>query len=126
MEGDIVEDDDVARLEFRNELGLDVGFEAGPVHRPVDDPWRDHAMASEAGDEGLRLPAAERRLCAVALALGRPAGALGQPCVGRGLVDEDQPRQRLVEEGLAPLGPMLARLPDVGPLLLAGLKRLFL
>lgn len=84
-------------------------------------------MASEAGDEGLCLPAAEGRIGAVAFALGRPSGSLGEPCVGRGLVDEDETRQSLVEEGLAPFDPVFARVPDVGSLLLfAGLKRLFL
>lgn len=126
VEGDIVEDDDVAWHQFGRELGFDVELEAGPVHRRIDDPGRDHAMTSEAGDEGLCLPAAERRGCDVAFAAGRPAGSFGQPCVGRGLVDEDQPRQGLVEEALAPRRPVLARLPDVGALLLAGPERLFL
>ena len=126
VESDVVEDHDIARSEFGRELGFDVDFEADPVHRPVDDPWRDHAMASETGDESLRLPAAERRMSAVALTFRGPAAALGQPCVGGGFVDEDEAAQGLGEEGLAPLGPKLARLTDIGALLFAGLKRLFL
>jgi hypothetical protein len=59
-------------------------------HGSVDDLGREHAMAAQAGDEGLRLPAAEGRMRAVAPAFWRPAGALGQPGVGRCFVDEDQ------------------------------------
>ena len=83
-------------------------------------------MASQAGDESLRLPAPERGMRAVALALRRPTGALGQPCVRGGLIDEDQARQCLGEEGFAPRGPVLARVPDIGAPLLAGLEGLFL
>lgn len=126
MEGDVVEDDDIAWHEFGGELGLDIDFEAGPVHWPIDDPRRDHAMTSEAGDERLCLPATKRRGCAIPFALGRPAGSFGQPCVGRGLVDEDKVRQGLVEEGFAPRRPVLAGLPDVGAFLFAGPERLFL
>lgn len=126
MEGDVVEDDDVAGLQFRRELGFDIGLETSSVHWCVDDPGRDHGVAAQAGDEGLRLPAAERCMRAIALSLRRPAGALGQPCVGRSFVDEDEPRQGFVEEWLARSGPMLARLPDLGTPMLAGPERLFL
>jgi len=57
--------------------------------------------------------------------LGDQPGALGQSGVGRRLVDEDQARQGLVEEMPAPLDPQMARLTDVGALLLAGLKTFF-
>lgn len=125
MEADIVENDDVAGLKLGSQLRLDPGLEARCVHGRVDDPRRDHAMASQAGDEGLRLPLAEGRMCLVAFALGRPACAFGQPGVRGCLIDEDQARQGFVEEAPAPLGPQFARLMDVGALLLAGLQRFF-
>lgn len=120
VEGDVVEDDDIARRQFGNELGLDVSLKDGGVHRRIDDPWRDEAMTAQASDEGLCLPAAERRVGLVALALRRPARAFGQLGVGRCLIKEDQARQGLVEETLAPIDPKLTRLTDVGALLFAG------
>lgn len=38
--GEIVEDNDIAWLEGRGELGFDIGFEGRAVHGAVDDPWR--------------------------------------------------------------------------------------
>ena len=105
VEGDIIEDDDVALRQFRGELGFDVELEAGGVHRRVDNSRSDHAVAAQTGHEGLRLPAAEGDMGPVALAFGRPAGALGQSCIGRRLINEDQARQGFVEERLAPGDP---------------------
>jgi len=104
-----------------SELGLDIDLEAHPVHRGVDDPRRDHAMAAQAGDEGLRLPAPERGIGPVAFAFLRPATSFGQPGIGRGLADEDEARQCVGEEGFAPFYPMLARIPDLGAPPLASL-----
>lgn len=125
VEGDVVEDDDITGLEFRSELGFDIGFETNLVHWGIDDPGRHHAMAAQTGDERLRLPAAERCMGAIALSLRRPTAALGQPCVGRGFVDEDEPRQSPVEERLAPFDPELARLPDLGTPMLTRSEGLF-
>lgn len=121
VEADIVENDDVAGRQFGSELSFDVALEDGGIHRRVDDPRRDETVASQPGDEGLRLPFAEWRMPPVALALRRPAGAFGQLGVGRRLIDEDQPRQSLVEEALSPPDPQFTRLAHVGLLLLAGL-----
>jgi len=121
VEADIVENDDVAGRQFGSELRFDVAFEDSSIHRRVDDPRRDKAMASQSGDEGLRLPFAEWRMRPEARAFRRPASAFGQLGVGRRLIDEDQPRQSLVEEALSPPDPQFTRLAHVGPLLLAGL-----
>jgi hypothetical protein len=40
--------------------------------------------------------------------------------------DEDEPCHGLIEEGLAPLHPEFAAVPDVGALMLARPERLFL
>ena len=85
-----------------------------------DDSGRDHAVAAQAGGEGLRLPAAERLLRPVALAFRRPSGALAQPRAGRGFVDEDEPRQGLAEEAPAPLDPKRARLAESRDAVFAG------
>lgn len=67
MKADIVEDGDIARRHGRGELGFDPGLEDAAVHGRIDDPRRDHRVGSETGDEGLRLPGAERRMAAVTL-----------------------------------------------------------
>lgn len=121
VEADIVENDDISGRQFGSELSFDVAFEDGGIHRCIDDPRRDKTVASQPGDEGLRLPFAEWRMRLEALALRRPAGAFGQLGVGRRLIDEDQARQSLVEEALSPPDPQFTRLAHVGPLLLAGL-----
>lgn len=58
----VVEDDNVALVHGRGELGLDVGVEGRPVPGLVKDPGRAHAITAQAGDEGLRSPMGERRL----------------------------------------------------------------
>jgi hypothetical protein len=67
VEGDIVEDDDIAGFKFRPELGLDVGFEPSRVHWCVNDPGRNHGMTAQSGDAGLGLLPAERRVGSIAL-----------------------------------------------------------
>lgn len=59
---EIVEDDDVAGAEGRSELCLDVDIERRAVDGALDDPGRYQFMAAQAGDEGLRVPFAERRI----------------------------------------------------------------
>ena len=68
VEADIVENDNVAGLKLGSQLCLDPGLEARGIHRRIDDPRSDYAMAAQAGDEGLRMPFAERSMRPVALA----------------------------------------------------------
>lgn len=56
MGGEIVEDDDVSRLEGRGQLGLDISFEDFAVHGRIDDEGRREACRCQGVDEGLRLP----------------------------------------------------------------------
>src|SRR5690606_15351155 len=72
----VVKDDDVAFRQRRSELGLDIGFEDAPVHRPVDHEGCGQAEASQPGDEGLGLPVPEWRLRAQPLALDRKSTRL--------------------------------------------------
>ena len=68
VDGEIVQDHDVAALERRRELALDVEVEGVAIHRAIDHPGRDEPVAAQAGDEGLRVPTAERRFGAEPLA----------------------------------------------------------
>ena len=69
VEADIVENDDVAGLKLWSQLCLDPGLETAGIHRRIDDPRCDHAMAAQTGDEGLRMPFAKRSMRPVTLAL---------------------------------------------------------
>jgi hypothetical protein len=91
MGGQIVQDDEVAGLEGRGELGFDVSLEDAPIHRRIDDEWRGERATAQAGDEGLRLPMAERDLGKKPLAFGATAAQAGHLGGGSGLVEEDQP-----------------------------------
>jgi len=53
---EVVEDDDVAGLERRNENLFDIGGEARAVDWPVEDARRVDPVASQCGDKGQRFP----------------------------------------------------------------------
>ena len=61
MDGEIVEDDDIALRQHRCELGLDVEVEGGAIHGLVDDPWCSQSVAMQAGYEALGSPVPEGR-----------------------------------------------------------------
>ncbi len=56
LDGEVVDDHDIAARKRRGELGLDVGVEGGAVDRAVDHPGRHQAIGTQPGDEGLRAP----------------------------------------------------------------------
>src|SRR6201987_3673312 len=123
MTAEIIHDDDVTRREGRREHLIDIGLEGASVDGPIKDHWRDHAAEPQARDEGRRFPMAVRDESPQPLApQGAPSRARhvgGRP----GLVDEDELFQ--IEMELA-VPPGFARLQDVRPLLLAGVRGLFL
>jgi hypothetical protein len=125
MGGQIVQDDEVAGLEGRGQLGFDVSLEDAPIHRRIDDEWRGERATAQAGDEGLRLPMAERDLGKKPLAFGATAAQAGHLGGGSGLVEEDQPMRLKPHLRLANADPFLARLFDVGPIVLAGSQSFF-
>jgi hypothetical protein len=59
-------------------------------------------------------------------ALAGPSGALGQSCICRGFVDEDQPRQHFVEETPSTPDPQITSLCDLRPALFACLEAFFI
>ena len=112
-------------FESRHELGLDIGLEDAAVHRSVDDEGRCEAVAAQTGDEGLCLPVAERGFGAKPLALQAAATQARHLRGGPGLVQKDPP-VRFKPHSWLPRGrPLLACLPDVGPILFAGQQRFF-
>ena len=120
-----VHDDNVAFFEGWDELGLDIGLEDSAVHRGVNDEGRGEGAATQSGDEGLGLPMAERGFRPEALALQATSAQARHFRRGSGLVEEDQPMRLKPHLRLANADPFLARLFDVGPIVLAGSQSFF-
>ena len=90
MAAEIVDDDDAARLERRDQELLDPGGEALAIDRSIDHAGCDDAVMPQAGDEGQRLPMAVRDLGDERLALVAPS--VGPRHIGfrPGLINEHQ------------------------------------
>ena len=106
----------------RSEHLLDIDTEGGAIHRPVENPGGDQAIATQAADEDGGLPVAPERLADQPLtdrAASISARHLG---AGAGFIDEHKSfgiKVRLHRF------PALARLGDIGPLLLSGVQSFF-
>jgi hypothetical protein len=74
---EIVEDDDVARLEGRREDLFAIGAEAFAVDGPVEQAGRVDAVVAQGGEKRRGLPAAMRNLVDEALGLSAPSRAAG-------------------------------------------------
>jgi hypothetical protein len=121
--GEVVHDDDVAVPELRNEDAFDLGLEGVSVDRTREHEGREHTAQAQCGDDGGGLPVAMRD--ADPQALSPRGAAMGSRHVGLrpGLVDEDQPLG--IEVGLG-VKPGLPVFQDIGTILLAGVRGLFL
>ena len=125
MHFQIVEDDDVARLQGGRELGLDIEVEGNSIHRAFDEPWCSQAVAAQASDEGLSEPVAERNCAGQPLAYWRSSAEPRHLRARRGLVNEHEPMRHGSHDG-QPLGnPGIALLGDVRASALAGQQRFF-
>lgn len=122
----VVEDDHIAGLQGRGQLGLDIKLEQLSIHRTLDHPWRIQTVVAQGGDKGLGVPVAEGRMVDKARAFFRPAGGLRHVRFQGRFVDETDARQQVAHERLAPCDPDMARLSDLRPLLLDGLEVFFL
>ena len=123
--GEVIENDNIARLQCGSELGLDIGVEDHPVHGFVDNPRRGHAITSQAGDEGLSSPMTKGRF---GMQPSPSACTPAQPCHlgGRAcFIEKDQPMDLLTHQGLAPRLPVITRLSYFGTLGFLGQKRFF-
>ena len=56
VRGEVVGNHHVTGLQRRYEDLFDVGEEAGPVHRTIEDPWSGEPRHPQRGDEGAALP----------------------------------------------------------------------
>lgn len=105
VNGEIVEDDDIARRERRGELGLDPEIEECPVKRLVDDPGRCQFVAAQAGDECLRSPMAEGSIGVQPFTARCTASEPHHLRIDRGLVNKDKAMRRKPHSGLTTVGP---------------------
>src|SRR5262249_47434317 len=119
----IVHDDDIAGRERGCEDLFDIGEEGLAIHCSVEGEWRGEAAGTQPGDKGRCFPMPIRNRCDESLAT-RSAAALTRHVGGcPGLIDKDQTiwiQARLVG------APNLPRGRNIRPLLLGGVKRLFL
>ena len=99
-------------------MGLDIGIEDAPVHRPVDDEGSGERVGAQSGDEGLRLPVSERGLGLETLALEVTPALARHLGIGSRLIQEDKPVRFEPHRGLAFVHPFAALLGHVGPILL--------
>ena len=123
--GEIVQNDNVARLQGGSELGLDIDLKDRAVHGFVGDPGCGQAIAAQAGDESLRAPVAEGRFGFETCANASTAPKTGHLCGGAGLVEKDQPMDVLAQARLAGCRPFMPRFLDIGALGFAGQERFF-
>src|SRR6478736_5464882 len=107
----------VARLERRRELFLDIGSKTLAVDRTVDEPRRLDAVVTKSSEEGHGLPMAVRNFRHQSFAFGRPAAQRLHVGLRPGLVDEHQAPG--VDPALA-LRPLGAPPRHVRPIALAG------
>jgi hypothetical protein len=106
VRSEVVEPDDVARLEGRNEDLFDVGQKALPVTGAVEQARRVEAVVAQSGEERRRLPMAVRDLGDEPSAERRPAVEASHVGLGPGLVDEDEPRRIDALLMVSPAQPM--------------------
>jgi hypothetical protein len=90
VRAEIVEDDDVAWLEGRDEELLDIGAKAFAVDGSVEQAGRINPIVAQRSEECCGLPVALRDLVDEPLPFWRPAPKAGHVRLRPGLVDEDQ------------------------------------
>ena len=123
MRRQVVEDDDVTLRQGRRQLGLHIGLEDAPGHRPVNHPGCRQPIPAQACDEGLGQPMPEWRFCIQALASRRASTRPGHLGGRAGLIEKDEPMRLLLHARLAFGAPVLACLAHVGASLFAGPQR---
>ena len=90
MAAEIVHDDDVARLELRDENLLNIGAEAFAVDWTVEQARCGETVASQGAEESQRPPVAMRREAPHPLAFWPPSAQWGHIGLNPGLVDKNQ------------------------------------
>lgn len=125
MAGKIVEDHDIAWIERRGQLGFDPCFEDHTVHRAVDNPGRDDAIATQASDECLGFPVPEGCACLEPLPVARAAPQARHLRRCRRFINENKPMRLLAQAPLAVYAPCPPRIRHIIAPALRSQKRFF-
>src|SRR5262245_17599128 len=120
MNLEVVEDDDLTRLQSGRELGLDVEVEGAPVHRAIDQPRCRQAARAQGRDEGLALPVAERSRTGKPLTFRRSSAQTRELRVRRSLVNEHEAMRDRTHDRQPLVDPDVALPGDVRSSALAG------
>ena len=91
MAAEIVDDDDIAGFEGRNEHLFDISEEAFAIDRPVNDAGRVDAVAPQGRQERQGFPMALRHLRQESVPARCPATRARHVGLRPSLIDEDQP-----------------------------------
>jgi len=122
MAGEIVHDDDVAWLEHRYQLLLDIGAKAFAIDWPVEDTGRSQPIVPQGTQECQRAPVAMWRKRPQTLSFWSPPPDRRHVGLDPGLIDEDQP---LGIEVLLQAPPSLSSAGNIGTSLFKGEQRFF-
>ena len=90
MAAEIVHDDDVARLQRWQRDLFDIGAEAFPVDRPVEQAGSREAVVTQRAEEGHRAPVAMWCEAAKTSSFRCPSAQRSHVGLNPGLVDEDE------------------------------------
>ena len=105
----IVEDDDIARRQGRDQLRFDPCFENEAVDRSVDHPGRGEAVTSQPSDECLGVPVSERDQRLQPHAAYRTSALPGHVGLRPCLIHEHKPARLFSHARLPPADPSVAR-----------------
>ena len=118
----IVQDDDIARGERRQQTLFDIRQEAGAVERAIEDAGSGNTVVAQRRHQGQRVPVPVGPGRAQPLPPRTTAMRAGHVGLGPGLIQEHEPTR--VKLALRALPPATAAY-DVGPVLLGGHQTFF-
>lgn len=125
VDHEVIEYDDISRLQCWGELGRDVNVESASVHGSGNDPGSREAIATQPGNKGLRCPVAEGRRHAQPRPPFTPSAQARHLGIDGCLVDEDQAFWFIPHSGLAVMDPDVALALNVGSFALRGQQCFF-
>lgn len=122
VDDEIVEHDDIARSECRDQHLLHVGTKAGGVDRPIEHRRRREALGPERGDDRVRLPMAAGGV--IAQAHAAETAPVSPQEIGRdaAFIEKDVMPGVAQRQPVAPPAPLSG---DVGPPLFVGVQGFF-
>lgn len=122
VRGEVVEDDDVSRVEFGAEHLAQINRENIAIDDSLDEKWRGDPVMAQRGQKGGALPVAVKLRAVAAFSRQGSSVAAGHLGVHARFINEDEPGH--VPRGLVRL-PLLAFEDKIRPVLFGGARRFF-